>query len=477
MRINGRLGVFLSGPVVLTLLLAAILLAAARSGETWGYFTTTANRLMTITTGIWGVPPSQPPTSLEADKTAEGFWETSEVGDRFGARGQVCVANVGDTPTEDLAILDVVQIKIGSTKFADYAAVPLDLSVHPVLSPGESYCYPYEIEFLPVEKAKYRNLARVTITNHAGWLPGDPHCPGTDPCPFGPEPVAGFKLPPSPAGGGEDIRQDPGDPPSPLPTPPLTSTPSPTPTAAPPEASGSPPAFTPSPTPAYTLEPTSTHFQMESPVPTGTLPPTPTMVPTAQPGSACTHSPEYWLAYPRQWPLKELSLGGRQYSRQAALVILGSAPTDDASLLLARQLIAVRLNAAAGADTTVILDALLAADLWLEAHPPGSAPPAPARDQALILAEALEAFNLGYTGPQACPEDLPTPAPTQPPATATPEPSPTLPATPTASPTPTLIPSPTASPAATDTAAPPPSPTPTPPPTEGTALPSPSPTG
>jgi len=475
-RIVLRLGAFLTGSVVLTLFLAAILLAASRSGETWGYFSTTANRLMTITTGIWDVP-SQPATSLEADKTAEGFWETSESGDRFGARGQVCVANVGDNPTESLAILDVVQIKIGATKFADYAAAPLDLGAHPVLAPGESFCYPYEIEFLPVEKAKYRNLARVTIANHAGWLPGDPHCPGPDPCPFGPEPKTGFKLPQLPTEGDENIRQDPGEPPSSPPIPTLTPTPSPTSTPAPPEGGGPPPALTTTPTPTYTEEPTPTHFQTESPVPTETLPPTPTMAPTAQPGSACTHSPAYWLVYPRQWPLKELSLGGRLYSRQAALEILGSASDEDASLLLAWQLIAARLNAAAGADTTVILDALLAADLWLEAHPPGSAPLPPARDQALVLTEILEAYNLGQTGPGACAEDLPTPASTRPPATATPELSPTLPATPTASPTPSLIPSPTASPTATDTAAPLPSPTLTPPPTEAPALPSPSPTG
>ncbi len=475
-RNKGLLGMFLTGPAILACLLGTILLAASRSGETWGYFSTTANRLVTITTGIWAVPPAQPATSLEADKTAAGFWEAAVKGDRFGARGQVCVANIGDHPTENLAILDVVQIKIGSTKFADYAAAPLDLSPHPVLAPGESFCYPYEIEFLPVEKAKYRNLARVTITNHAGWLPGGPHCPGPDPCPFGPEPKISFELPLSPDEGDENIRQDPGSPPSILPTPTLAPSPSPTTTPAPPEGGDSPRPRTPTPT--STLEPTPTLFQTEPPVPTETLPPTPTTAPTAQPGSACTHSPAYWLAYPGQWPLKKLSLGGRTVSLQEALAILASPSTEDASILLAQQLIAARLNAAAGVDTTMILDVLQAAELWLEAHPPGSAPSSPARDQALILAEDLEAYNLGQIGPGACREDLPTPDPTQIPPAATPDPSPTPPATPTVSPTPSLVPGPTTTSTATPSWTPLPSPTPTDlPPTEETVLPTPTPPG
>ena len=96
-----------------------------------------------------------------------------------GVRGEVCVNNGGSVPTEGLAIVDVVQVKTGSGQFQDYASQPVDVSSNPVLAPGESECYPYEVRFAPVEGAQYRNTARVTITNHSGYL-GQPFGPGSN---------------------------------------------------------------------------------------------------------------------------------------------------------------------------------------------------------------------------------------------------------------------------------------------------------
>jgi hypothetical protein len=86
-----------------------------------------------------------------------------------------------------------------------------------------------------------QNLAaRVTITNHAGWLPGGPLCPGPAACAFGPEPRADFDLP-----------ADPGLPPAAAPLATDTATALPSPAAAPtdPPATDMPPA-TDTPTPA-----------------------------------------------------------------------------------------------------------------------------------------------------------------------------------------------------------------------------------
>ncbi len=96
--------------------------------------------------------------------------------DVSGVRGQVCVTNGGGVATEGLAILDVVQKKAGSGQFTDHVSAPVDVSAKPVLGPGESYCYPYEIRFDGASGVQYRNTARVTILNHSGHL-------GT---PFGP---------------------------------------------------------------------------------------------------------------------------------------------------------------------------------------------------------------------------------------------------------------------------------------------------
>lgn len=112
--------------------------------------------------------------------------------------GEICVTNNGSFPTENLAIVDEVQYKIGSGPFLLLTSLSVDMSAAPILNPGETHCYPYQITIIPVSGATYRNVAHVTITNHAGWLPGSNNCPGLIPCPFGPDPKANFSLPSTP---------------------------------------------------------------------------------------------------------------------------------------------------------------------------------------------------------------------------------------------------------------------------------------
>jgi len=109
---------------------------------------------------------------------------------QLGVRGKVCVTNGGEVSTENLKIVDRVQFKTGKGKFQDLlgASLVVDTSANPVLDPGESDCYPYEIIFIPVPNAEYRNVVKVTITNHSGKLGKE----------FGPEPKVGFNLPSSP---------------------------------------------------------------------------------------------------------------------------------------------------------------------------------------------------------------------------------------------------------------------------------------
>lgn len=96
-----------------------------------------------------------------------------------GARGTVCVTNGGSIATQGLAITDVVQAKAGSAQYQDYVSSPVNVLSKPVLAAGETYCYPYEIPFAPQAGAQYRNTARVTITNHSGYI-GQPFGPGSN---------------------------------------------------------------------------------------------------------------------------------------------------------------------------------------------------------------------------------------------------------------------------------------------------------
>jgi hypothetical protein len=140
--------------------------------------------------------PGQAGTSIGAQTTATGFWVSTAPQEVVaGVRGEICVANEGEVATEGLRIVDVIQTHDGGGQYVDYVTEEVDVSLWPLLPPGQSYCYSYEIHFAPVDGAQYRNVAHVTITNHSGWLPGGQNCPGPAVCPFGPDPKADFTLP------------------------------------------------------------------------------------------------------------------------------------------------------------------------------------------------------------------------------------------------------------------------------------------
>lgn len=179
-------------------------------------------------TNVGKPPTSQAGTTLSAEKTAEGYWYeeygwsvkktvapnrwdlfsgdsgTSEYGIKItktpkvkggpGVKGTIYVYNGGDVATEGLKIEDVVQYKIGSGKFTDWKTCEVDISEKEVLRPMEGHYYKYDCKFDPVPGATaYRNTARVTITNHSGYL-DEPFGPA-----FGGEGVkADFTLPDEP---------------------------------------------------------------------------------------------------------------------------------------------------------------------------------------------------------------------------------------------------------------------------------------
>ncbi len=148
--------------------------------------------LALLTESIFGVfaGSGKGSTSLEALITAEGFFE-NEIS---GVRGQICVTNTGKYPTENLSGVNSIQV-IGQNQ-GNYISTTVDLSQKPVLHPNESYCYPYEVAFevIPEKNVQYKSLASITITNYVGLNPGTEHCPGTDPCSFGPNVIADFTI-------------------------------------------------------------------------------------------------------------------------------------------------------------------------------------------------------------------------------------------------------------------------------------------
>lgn len=264
--------------------------------------------------------PVDPGTTLKASLTADGSIErtgdgySSEAGASpgYGLRGAVCVANRGAELTQHLSIGAAIQSRLNQARYQNLHVFPVEVSDHPELSPGEEYCYPYQVTFESPEgsNAEYRLGAGITITNHSSWTPGSENCPGEEVCPYGPWVTARFNLPLPPTRTPVPTHtplptEDDSNEATPAPTlsgtatstltitpseQPATATPpdndrwtlTPTPTAKP-EDSAPPTDHTQTPPPSEALSPTPANTEVET---SPTLAPTETPIPpTLEPTS------------------------------------------------------------------------------------------------------------------------------------------------------------------------------------------------
>ena len=75
----------------------------------------------------------------------------------------------------------------------------------------------------------------------------------------------------------------------------------------------------------------------------------------------------FWKNNPSLWPVTTLTLGSQSYTQTELLKLLGTSTTSDASLILARQLIAAKLNVANGSDPAPAASTISDADARLGA--------------------------------------------------------------------------------------------------------------
>lgn len=208
------------------------------------------------------------------------------------------------------------------------------------------------------------------------------------------------------------------------PEPPSTSAPSLTPTAA--GAPGTPTDLPqPTATPQATSPPESTDVATprpsETPIPPTAAPqPTerailPTATTTTAPstatpgGQGCVYGLGYWKRHPDVWPVNTLALGSETYTQAELLDLLNRPTKGDASLILARHLIAAKQNVASGVDPSTIAGPIAAADTWLAGYagplPYDVSPRLAEGQEAVALASTLEQYNDGVLpgGPPSCP--------------------------------------------------------------------------
>lgn len=111
------------------------------------------------------------------------------------------------------------------------------------------------------------------------------------------------------------------------------------------------------------------------------------------PGDACHYTPGYWKNHPENWPLMELSLGGRIYSQAELLRIMDTPVRGDATIILAYHTIAAKLNVAGGAESSSIASALSSADAVFATYGIGHGISPRDRATALAAKDILAGYN------------------------------------------------------------------------------------
>lgn len=118
----------------------------------------------------------------------------------------------------------------------------------------------------------------------------------------------------------------------------------------------------------------------------------------AQDNLTCPTGQGYWKNTPT-WPVTQLILGNQNYTQVEVLILLNTPPEGDASLILAHQLIAAKLNVAKGLDATVVSGVIAQGDAVLAGFTgrlPYHVAPSDATGQTLVnLSTILVSYNDG----------------------------------------------------------------------------------
>jgi len=135
-----------------------------------------------------------------------------------------------------------------------------------------------------------------------------------------------------------------------------------------------------------------------------------------QASAGCVYSHGYWKNHAAQWPVSTLTLGSQTYTKTELLALLGAAAKGDASIILAHQHIAAKLNIANGASATVVAATVQTADNWLSQFsgklPYGVKSSSSQGQVAVNLADTLDRYNNGALagGPPHCDSGVLSPA-------------------------------------------------------------------
>jgi len=124
-------------------------------------------------------------------------------------------------------------------------------------------------------------------------------------------------------------------------------------------------------------------------------------------GNKCPLGQGFWKTHPDAWPVTSLTLGSQTYSQGELLTLLDILVQGDASLILAHQLIAAKLNIANGSNPTPISATITDADSLLRGFTgklPYHVQPSSTTGQAMVNdASVLDSYNNGELTPDCTP--------------------------------------------------------------------------
>jgi len=134
-----------------------------------------------------------------------------------------------------------------------------------------------------------------------------------------------------------------------------------------------------------------------------------------QPAGACPLSQGFWKNHDDAWPVDSLALGAETYTITEMLDLLRTPPRGDASLILAHQLIAAKLNVANGSDASPISSVIAESDAILGGFvgklPHRVSPSSESGGRMVAAASVLDDYNNGVLTPDCTRPagDAPTP--------------------------------------------------------------------
>ena len=111
-----------------------------------------------------------------------------------------------------------------------------------------------------------------------------------------------------------------------------------------------------------------------------------------------TGTPGYWMNHPEAWPVDSIVIGGKVYTKEAAIAIMKLPVAQNKVLSMFPALVSAKLNVLSGNAGSCIAEEIAAADIWMISYP-NCLPAVKASSQAWKDIEAvyglLDAYNNG----------------------------------------------------------------------------------